>query len=74
MIDAKIELEKLRKKKEQLDEIVQKLNQELSMPDYDVKVPLSVQESNQEKLSRSQGELIRIIDAMAILQAMSLSN
>lgn len=73
LIDAKKELEKLCKKKEQLDETLEKLKQESSMPDYDIKVPLSVRESNTEKLSRSEGELIRIVDAMEILQAISCS-
>lgn len=70
LIDPKKELEKLCKKKEQLHEVVQKLRQELSMSDYDVKVPESVRESNMIKLSNSDGELIRIDDAIAILQAM----
>ncbi|EFN82871.1 valine--tRNA ligase [Harpegnathos saltator] len=73
LIDAEKELEKLHKKKEQLDEIAQKLKQESNMPDYETKVPLSIRETNKEKLSRSEGELIRIVDAMAILHAMSCS-
>lgn len=70
MIDSKKELEKLQKKEGQLVEIIQKLKQELAVPDYDIKVPLDVQKNNKEKLVNNEGELQRIIDAVMVLQAM----
>jgi len=70
LIDPKKELEKLQKKKDHLIEVIQKLKQDLAIPDYDVKVPLDVQKNNKEKLANSEGELQRIIDAITILQTM----
>lgn len=70
MIDPKKELEKLQKKEGQLIEIIQKLKQDLAVPDYDVKVPLDVQKNNKEKLANNEGELQRIIDAVIVLQNM----
>lgn len=70
MIDPKKELEKLKKKEGQLIEIIQKLKQDLSASDYDVKVPLDVQRNNKEKLANNEGELQRIIDAVMVLQTM----
>ncbi|KAL6254260.1 hypothetical protein P5V15_014875 [Pogonomyrmex californicus] len=68
LIDPKKELEKLQKKEEQLLEIIQKLKQDLAIPNYDIKVPLDVQKNNKEKLTNSEGELQRIIDAVMVLQ------
>ncbi|KAL0102785.1 hypothetical protein PUN28_018227 [Cardiocondyla obscurior] len=68
LIDPKKELEKLQKKEGQLIEIIQKLKQDIAVPDYDVKVPHDVQKSNKEKLINNEGELQRIIDAMMVLQ------
>lgn len=70
MIDPKKELEKLQKKEGQLIEIIQKLKQELAVPDYNVKVPLDIQKNNKEKLANNEGELQRIIDAVIVLQTM----
>ncbi|XP_077260883.1 valyl-tRNA synthetase [Temnothorax americanus] len=70
LIDPKKELEKLQKKEGQLVEIIQKLKQDLAVPDYDVKVPLDVQKNNKEKLANNEGELQRIIDAVMVLQTM----
>jgi len=70
LIDSKKELEKLQKKKSQLIEIIQKLKQDLAVPDYNVKVPLDVQKNNEEKLINNEDELQRIIDAIMILQTM----
>ncbi|TGZ52897.1 Uncharacterized protein DBV15_11843 [Temnothorax longispinosus] len=70
LIDPKKELEKLQKKEGQLVEIIQKLKQDLAVPDYDVKVPLDVQKNNKEKLANNEGELQRIIDAAMALQTM----
>ncbi|KZC14461.1 PREDICTED: valine--tRNA ligase [Dufourea novaeangliae] len=70
LIDPKKELEKLSKKEEQLADIVQKTKQAMEASDYNVKVPLDVQNSNKEKLTNSERELQRIIDAIAALRTM----
>jgi len=70
LIDPKKELEKLQKKEGQLIESIQKLKQDLTVLDYDVKVPLDIQKNNKEKLANYEGELQRIIDAIIILQTM----
>ncbi|XP_076647855.1 valyl-tRNA synthetase isoform X2 [Halictus rubicundus] len=70
LIDPKKELEKLCKRKEQLKDIIEKTRQAMEVPDYDVKVPLDVQNNNKEKMLNSEGELQRIIDAIAALKTM----
>ncbi|XP_053998029.1 valine--tRNA ligase [Hylaeus anthracinus] len=70
LIDPKKELEKLCKKKEQLVDVIQKINQAIEVPDYNVKVPLDVQNNNKEKLLNSEGELQRIADAITALRTM----
>ncbi|CAK9815121.1 Valine--tRNA ligase [Anthophora plagiata] len=70
LIDPKKEIEKLSKKQEQLVDTIRKTKQAMEVPDYDVKVPLDVQNSNKEKLINSEGELQRIVDALSALQVM----
>lgn len=70
LIDPKKELEKLCKRKEQLEDIIEKTRQAMQVPDYDAKVPLDVQNNNKEKMLNSEGELQRIIDAIAALKTM----
>lgn len=41
----------------------------MEIPDYNVKVPLDVQDNNTEKLTNNEGELQRIIDALSVLRA-----
>jgi len=60
----------LKKKEGQLIEVIQKLKQDLAIPNYDTKVPLDIQKNNKEKLTNSEGELQRIIDALMVLQTM----
>ncbi|XP_046823974.1 valine--tRNA ligase [Vespa crabro] len=64
LIDPKKELEKLKKKEVQLTEIIQNIKQAMSITDYYTKVPLDVQKSNEEKMTNSEGELQRIVDAI----------
>ncbi|KOC62310.1 Valine--tRNA ligase [Habropoda laboriosa] len=70
LIDPKKEIEKLSKKEEQLIDIIRKTKQAMEISDYNVKVPLDVQNSNKERLTNSEGELQRIIDALSALRAM----
>ncbi|XP_043252604.1 valine--tRNA ligase isoform X2 [Colletes gigas] len=70
LIDPNKELEKLGKKEEQLIDVIKRLKQAMEVPDYNVKVPLDVQNSNKEKLLNSEGELQRIADAIAALRTL----
>lgn len=70
LIDPKKELEKLGKKEEQLADIIRKTKLAMEVPDYNVKVPLDVQNSNKEKLINSEGELQRVTDALLALRTM----
>lgn len=70
LIDPKKELEKLSKKEEQLIDIIHKTKQAMEVPEYNVKVPLDIQNSNKEKLRNNEGELQRVIDALSVLRAM----
>ncbi|RZF33102.1 hypothetical protein LSTR_LSTR009831 [Laodelphax striatellus] len=70
LIDAEKELTRLQKKKEGLDGMKSKLQQTMSMADYDKKVPFDVQEANSEKLKTYNGEMQRVIDAIAALKTL----
>ncbi|OAD54863.1 Valine--tRNA ligase [Eufriesea mexicana] len=70
LIDPKKELEKLSKKEEQLKDNIHKTKQAMEVPDYNVKVPLDVQNSNKEKLTNNERELQQITDALSALRAM----
>ncbi|XP_039287270.1 valine--tRNA ligase [Nilaparvata lugens] len=70
LIDAEKELTRLQKKKEGLEGVKSKLEQNMSMADYDKKVPVDVQEANSEKLRQYNGEMQRVIDAIAALKTL----
>ncbi|XP_031849268.2 valyl-tRNA synthetase [Nomia melanderi] len=70
LIDPKKELEKLCRKEEQLTDVIQKMKQAMKVPDYNVRVPLDIQNSNKEKVLNSEGELQQITEAIAILRTM----
>ena len=70
MIDPQKELERLKKKEEQLTEVVLKLKQSISAADYNTKVPEEVQKTNQEKLLNNEGELEQLAEAMETLLKM----
>lgn len=70
LIDPEKELVKLSKKEEFLQQSITKLEQTLSMADYESKVPEDVRQANSEKLATSRGELERLVQAMASLRTM----
>ncbi|XP_033219873.1 valine--tRNA ligase isoform X2 [Belonocnema kinseyi] len=70
LIDPQKELERLKKKEEQLAEVVQKLKQSMSAADYNTKVPEEVQKTNQDKLLNNEGELEQLTEAMETLLKM----
>lgn len=53
-----------------MTDIIQKTKQAMKVPDYNVRVPLDIQNSNKEKVLNSEGELQQIADAIAILRTM----
>jgi valyl-tRNA synthetase len=70
LIDPAKELVKLQKKQDQLEQQVRKLKQAMAAPDYIVKVPEEVRLSNTDKLTQTEGELVRLLSAMNALKTM----
>lgn len=70
LIEVDKEILKLEKKKQLLDQTVQKLKQSMSADDYLIKVPVDVQNINLEKLEQSSSEIERISSAMETLKLM----
>lgn len=70
LIQVDKELQKLEKKKNQLIQTVEKLNQATQASDYATKVPIEVQQTNAEKLDQSKTEIERITAAMETLKVM----
>lgn len=70
LIQVDKELQKLEKKKTQLIQTVERLNQTIAAGDYATKVPLDVQEANTEKLDQAESEILRITSAMDTLKLM----
>lgn len=70
LIQADKELQKLEKKRAQLNQTVDKLNQAISASDYTTKVPAEIQQTNKEKLTESEGEITRINAAIESLKLM----
>jgi valyl-tRNA synthetase len=54
----------------QLVGVIQKLKQTILSIDYNIKVPVDVQVMDKEKLSNSEGEVQRLIEAMEALRSM----
>ncbi|KAJ8686683.1 hypothetical protein QAD02_022477 [Eretmocerus hayati] len=70
LIDPEKELEKLKKKEEQLNGTIKKLRQTISSADYQSKVPAEVQVTDKEKLVNSEGEIQRLTEAMEALKSL----
>lgn len=70
MVEPDKELAKLDKKKGILTGSITKLKQAISAADYSTKVPEDVRLANTEKLTTSEGELERLIEAMEALRTM----
>lgn len=69
-IDPVKELEKVLKKKDQLNETKEKLEKVMSADDYTTKVPAEVRESNDVKLSQAITELEKLEKAIETLKLM----
>lgn len=70
LIQVDKELQKLDKKKTQLLQGIEKLNQAMNASDYTTKVPAEIQQTNKDKLSESEAEINRIAAAMDSLKLM----
>lgn len=70
LIDPAKELVKLQKKQDQLEQQVRKLKQAMAAPDYTIKVPEEVRLFNTDKLTQTEGELVRLLSAMSALRTM----
>ncbi|KAJ9598284.1 hypothetical protein L9F63_011024 [Diploptera punctata] len=70
LIEPAKEMLKLQKKQDQLQQQLNKLKQAMSAPDYEVKVPQEVRQTNSEKLNQTEGELLRLESAMTTLKSM----
>lgn len=70
LIQADKELQKLEKKHTQLTQTIDKLIQTINASDYTTKVPAEVQQANNDKLSESEAELLRINAAIESLKLM----
>lgn len=68
LIEADKEIDKLEKKRKQLDSVVNKLQQTMASNDYLIKVPEEVRSANSIKLLQSQDEIERIITAIDTLK------
>lgn len=70
LIQVDKELEKLEKKRTQLSQAIDRMNQAISANDYATKVPADVQQANSDRLVESEAEIIRINDAIESLKLM----
>lgn len=70
LIQVDKELLKLEKKKTQLLQAIEKLNQAMNANDYETKVPAEIQQTNKDKLSESEAEISRIAAAIDSLKLM----
>merc|ERR1719328_183098 len=68
IIDPEKEVEKLEKKKIQLNNQYEKLLKAAQVPGYEQKVPENVRTANAEKCEQTKKEIERLIDAVAALK------
>ncbi|XP_050524472.1 valine--tRNA ligase [Daktulosphaira vitifoliae] len=72
LIEISKEIEKLKKKSDQLHQTIEKLIKAMNVVDYETKVPEDVIKSNQEKLKQSKDEIDRLTEAIEVLKLMDL--
>jgi valyl-tRNA synthetase len=70
LIEVDKEISKLEKKQDTLSQTIGKLGQAIADPTYATKVPEEIRLQNTEKMSQSEGELERVIAAIATLKTM----
>ncbi|XP_002732116.2 valine--tRNA ligase [Saccoglossus kowalevskii] len=69
MIDVSKEINKLKQKQERLAGQQKKLQNAMSIDDYDNKVPENIRQNNSEKLSQTENEIQKITEAISMLKA-----
>jgi valyl-tRNA synthetase len=65
-----MELAKLQKKQDQLEQQASRLKQAMAAPEYCTRVPEEVRLSNADRLTQTEGELLRILSAATALRSM----
>jgi valyl-tRNA synthetase len=70
LIDPAKEIEKLKQKHEKLQGSLSKLQTAMAVTDYEVKVPEEVRTNNSEKLTQTEGEIEKLVSAIAALKTM----
>jgi valyl-tRNA synthetase len=70
LINPAMELVRLQKKQDQLEQQVSKLKQAIAAPEYCTRVPEEVRLSNADKLAQTEGELLRLLSAATALRSM----
>ena len=68
IIDPEKEVEKLEKKKTQLNNQYEKLIKATQIPGYEQKVPENIRMANAEKCEQTKKEIERLIDAVSALK------
>lgn len=71
MIQVDKELQKMEKQQTQLVQTLEKLNQLMLSADYETKVPVDVQNANQEKRATTEAEITRLTAAMESLKLLA---
>ncbi len=60
MIDIKLELERIKKRQNELNKLIDGQKKKMSIPNYETKVPQNVRNENAEKLAGYEREFIEI--------------
>lgn len=68
LIDIKLEVGRINKRVKQLEDLKQKLNQKITAPGYETKVPENVRQENLDKISGYDNELIETQKQLDILE------
>lgn len=71
LIDIKLEIGRINKRVKQLEDFKMKLNQKMTIPNYDTKVPESVKTENNEKMASYDNELSETLKQLTLLEKLS---
>ncbi|XP_071039659.1 valine--tRNA ligase [Parasteatoda tepidariorum] len=69
-IDINKEITRLEQKQQKLSSQIIKLKEATQVDDYEIKVPIAVRESHAEKITLSEGELNKVLQAIETLKIM----
>lgn len=68
LIDIKLEMARITKRLKQLEDLASKLQQKMSIPDYEDKVPLKIRNDNDAKLAGYRSEIEDNLKQMKMLE------